>query len=58
MQEFIAESLEPIPWLVGKTIGDTRRTRMNRNVEDEAAAGAAARETCNERTLHGTYLAA
>ena len=31
---------------------------MNRNVEDEAAAGAAARPRCSEATLHGTYLAA
>jgi hypothetical protein len=41
---------------VGKTIGDTRRTRVNRNVEDEAATGAAARERCDLGTLHGTYL--
>ena len=31
---------------------------MNRNAEDEAAAGAAARSTCNEGTLHGTYAGA
>ena len=31
---------------------------MNRNVEDEAAAWAAARATCDEGTLRGTYLAA
>ena len=31
---------------------------MNRNVEDEAAAGAAARATCGVGTLHGTYLLA
>jgi hypothetical protein len=36
--------------------GDTRRTRVNRNVEDEAAAGAAARATCDVGTLRGTYL--
>jgi hypothetical protein len=42
--------------LVGKTIGDTRRTRVNRNVEDEAAPGAAARATCDVSTLRGTYL--
>jgi hypothetical protein len=42
--------------LVGKTFGDTRRTRVNRNVEDEAAAGAAARATCDLGTLRGTYL--
>jgi hypothetical protein len=41
---------------VGKTIGDTRRTRVNQNVEDEAAAGAAARATCDLGTLRGTYL--
>jgi hypothetical protein len=48
---------------VGKTIGDTRRTKVNRNVEDEAAAGAAAaragaaaRATCDVGTLRGTYL--
>jgi hypothetical protein len=29
---------------------------VNRNVEDEAAAGAAARATCSEATLRGTYL--
>jgi hypothetical protein len=44
---------------VGKTIGDTRRTRVNRNVEDDqAAAGASARVTCDLGTLHGTYLGA
>ena len=43
---------------MGKAIGDTRRTRVNRNAEDEAAAGAAARSTCNEGTLHGTYAGA
>jgi hypothetical protein len=42
---------------VGKTISDTRRTRVNVNAEDEAA-GAAARERCSEDTLHGTYLTA
>jgi hypothetical protein len=31
---------------------------VNRNVEGEAAAGAAARERCDEGTLHGTYLGA
>ena len=35
---------------------------MNRNAEDEAAAGAAAgaadRATCNKGTLHGTYVGA
>jgi hypothetical protein len=41
-----------------KTIGDTRRTRVTRNVEDEATAGVAARERCREATLHGTYLLA
>jgi hypothetical protein len=41
---------------VGKTFGDTRRTRVNQNVEDEAAAGAAARATCDVSTLRGTYL--
>jgi hypothetical protein len=45
---------------VGKTIGDTRRTKVTRNVEDEAAApaaaGTAARATCNLGTLRGTYL--
>ncbi len=29
---------------------------MNRNVEDEAAAGAAARPRCSAATLRGTYL--
>jgi hypothetical protein len=29
---------------------------VNRNVEDEAAAGAAARATCDVGTLRGTYL--
>ena len=43
--------------LVGKTIGDTKRTRVNRNVEDEPAA-VAARERCDLGTLHGTYLGA
>jgi hypothetical protein len=43
---------------VAKTIGATRRTRVNRNVEDEAAPGAAARERCDLGTLHGTYLGA
>jgi hypothetical protein len=43
--------------LVGKTIGDTRRTRVNQNVEDEASrAGAAAGATCSLNTLRGTYL--
>jgi hypothetical protein len=43
--------------LVGKTFGDTRRTRVNREVEDEAArAGAAAGATCDLGTLRGTYL--
>jgi hypothetical protein len=41
---------------VGKTIVDTRRTRVNRDVEDEAAGGAAARATCDVGTLRGTYL--
>src|SRR5215212_489195 len=44
--------------LVGKAIGDTRRTRVNRNVEDEAPAGAAARPSCSQTTLRGTYLVA
>jgi hypothetical protein len=44
--------------LVGKTIGDTRRARVNQNVEDEAAAGAAARERCDLGTLRGTYMGA
>jgi hypothetical protein len=43
---------------VGKAVGDTRRTRVNQSVEDEAAAGAAARATCDVGTLHGTYLLA
>jgi hypothetical protein len=44
---------------VGKTIGDTRRTRVSRTAEDdEAAAGAAARVTCDVGTLRGTYLGA
>ena len=43
---------------MGKSIGDTRRTRVNPNVEDEAAAGAAARARCDVGTLHGTYLLA
>src|SRR5215213_7838889 len=45
---------------VGKTIGDTRRTRVDPTIEDEAAAraGAAARATCDVGTLHGTYLGA
>jgi hypothetical protein len=44
---------------VGKTIGDTRRTRVNQNVaDDEAAARAAARVTCDVGTLRGTYLGA
>jgi hypothetical protein len=43
---------------VGKTIGDTRRTTVSRNVEDEEAAGAAARATCDEGTLRATYLTA
>jgi hypothetical protein len=42
---------------VGKTVGYTRRTRVSQNVEDEAARHeAAARTTCDEGTLHGTYL--
>ena len=45
-----------LPCLVGKAIGDTRRTRVNQNVEDEAAAGAAARATCDVSTLRETYL--
>jgi hypothetical protein len=44
--------------LVGKTIGDTRRPTVNQNVADEAAAGAAARATCDLGTLRGTYLLA
>jgi hypothetical protein len=40
---------------VGKTIGDTRRTRVDPNIDDEAAARAAARATCDEGTLRGTY---
>jgi hypothetical protein len=44
--------------LVGKTIGDTRRARVNQNVEDEAAARAAARERCDLGTLRGTYMGA
>jgi hypothetical protein len=45
---------------VGKTIGDTRRTRVDPTIEDEAAAraGAAARATCDVGTLHGTYVGA
>ena len=39
---------------VGKTIGDTRRTRVDPNIDDEAAARAAARATCDEGTLRGT----
>jgi hypothetical protein len=31
---------------------------VSRNVEDEAAARAAARERCREATLHGTYVVA
>jgi hypothetical protein len=31
---------------------------MNRKVEDEAATGAAASETCGVGTLHETYLLA
>jgi hypothetical protein len=46
----------PLLCLVGKTIGDTRRTKVTRNVGDEAAAGAAARVTCDVSTLRGTYL--
>jgi hypothetical protein len=42
--------------LVGKTIGDTRRTRVDPNIDDEAAARAAARVTCDEGTLRGTYV--
>jgi hypothetical protein len=42
---------------VGKAIGDTRRARVNRDIEDEAArAGEAAGATCSEATLRGTYL--
>jgi hypothetical protein len=41
---------------VGKTIGDTRRSRVNQNVGDEAAAGAPARARCVLDTLRGTYL--
>jgi hypothetical protein len=43
---------------VGKTIGDTRRTKVTRNLKDEEAAraGAAARTTCDLSTLRGTYL--
>jgi pullulanase/glycogen debranching enzyme len=59
---FIADSFGLLLCLVGKTIGDTRRTRVNRNAEDEAAAraaaGAAARERCDLGTLHGTYVGA
>jgi hypothetical protein len=40
---------------VEKTIGDTRRTRVDPTIEDEAAARAAARATCDEGTLRGTY---
>jgi hypothetical protein len=40
---------------VGKTIGDTRRTRVDPSIDDEAAARAAARATCDEGTLRGTY---
>jgi hypothetical protein len=52
----------PLLCLVGKTIGDTRRTKVNQNDEDEAAAeaaaraGAAARVTCDVSTLRGTYV--
>jgi hypothetical protein len=42
--------------LVGKTFGDTRRTTVSRNVEDEEAAGATAGATCDLGTLRGTYL--
>jgi hypothetical protein len=57
MQEFIADSLVAIRMPRRKDyLGNTRRTRVNRDVEDEAAAGAAARERCSERTLRGTYL--
>jgi len=56
MVQFIADSLEAIRMSRGKTIGDTRRTRVNRNVEGEAAAGAAARPRCSQTTLRGTYL--
>jgi hypothetical protein len=31
---------------------------VNRNVEDEAAPGAAARERCDLGTLRGTYMGA
>jgi hypothetical protein len=37
-------------------LGDPRRTTVNRNVEDEAAAGAAARPRCSQTTLRGMYL--
>jgi hypothetical protein len=45
---------------VGKTIGGTRRTRVDPTIEDEAAAraGAAARERCDLGTLRGTYMGA
>jgi hypothetical protein len=36
---------------VGKTIGDTRRTRMNRNAEDENAMA-----PCSNATLEGRFL--
>jgi hypothetical protein len=41
---------------VGKTIGDTRRTKVTGNDEDEAGAGAVARVTCDVSTLRGTYV--
>jgi len=37
-------------------LGDPRRTTVNRNVEDEAAAGAGARPRCSQTTLRGMYL--
>jgi hypothetical protein len=44
--------------LVGKAIGDTRRTRVNRNAEDEAAAGAAAAARIADSPTPIAYVAA
>ena len=56
---FIADSFGPPTMPRGKDyLGDPRRTRVNRDVEDEAAAGAAARPRCSQTTLRGTYLVA
>jgi hypothetical protein len=37
-------------------LGETRRTRVNQNVEDAAAPAAAAKTTCDVGTLRGTYV--